>query len=511
VAEPGPRPEAPTPLNRPDDSPTSVRRAWAVLAALMLGYAALFVAYYPPIAGVEDEVGFINQALVWSRGAVTAEGAGWPCGLADFMEYHGRHVPTRHPGRSLVALPFLAVGGVTATFASGLLLHLAMTAAGGALLARLGRSPLWAALVLFHPTLALYSRTVMADGPAGAGLLLAALAVVSDAPVAAGLAVGLAAAMRHHSALALPIVAGSFVYPRAPACPVADSRRWPRATVCVLAGGAVGSALVAYNLAVYGTLTEPFTARRGVFAASFVIPHLTFYAAALMVIWPGMLLAPLLDRSRLRWLVRGVIVVFLGPLLFYYFHDRADRWIETAVLGQRLIQVALPLWVVSYAGVVDDLVATPLRRRLGTATFRGLTTLTCVGLLAATALLFARHQAHLRVLRQARDAVAARVPDGALIFFSGSFYKIVGTPSGVPYYRLQPLDWMGTPYETPEHFDRNLARTPGPWYVAVQKHTPAEPPPPFLRALIGRHRLVEVPLGSPLVSLYAPPSGETPP
>jgi len=36
-----------------------------------------------------------------------------------------------------------------------------------------------------------------------------------------------------------------------------------------------------------------------------------------------MLFAPVLDRSRLRWLVRGVIVLFLGPLLFYYFHDIA--------------------------------------------------------------------------------------------------------------------------------------------------------------------------------------------
>ena len=207
----------------------------------------------------------------------------------------------------------------------------------------------------------------MADGPAGAGLLLAALAVVSDAPVAAGLAVGLAAAMRYHAALTLPIVALSFVDPGdsgaarhpssvggwggvcdAPArpgktgafCPShPDTRRfcrptrrgrrahlrgWRNAVACVLAGGVAGSALVAYNLAVYGTPTEPFTMHRGVFAAAFVVPHLAFYAAALLVIWPGMLLAPLLDRSRIRWLVRGVIVVFLGPLLFYYFHDRGD-------------------------------------------------------------------------------------------------------------------------------------------------------------------------------------------
>src|SRR5512142_1897442 len=101
-------------------------REWAALLALMMGYAALFLAYYPPLSGVEDEVGFVNQALVWSRGAVTAEGAGWP-GLMEFEPVRpgGRQVGTRHPGRSLVALPFLLLGGTRAVFASGLVLHLA--------------------------------------------------------------------------------------------------------------------------------------------------------------------------------------------------------------------------------------------------------------------------------------------------------------------------------------------------------------------------------------------------
>jgi hypothetical protein len=74
-------------------------REWAALAALMLAYAALFVAYYPPLPGIEDEIGFVNQALVWSRGAISAEGAGLS-DLADFVPVAGRHVAARHPGRS---------------------------------------------------------------------------------------------------------------------------------------------------------------------------------------------------------------------------------------------------------------------------------------------------------------------------------------------------------------------------------------------------------------------------
>jgi len=508
VAATDPRPETRAPVsgNGPGDPPAAGRRAWIVLAALMLGYAALFVAYYPPLAGVEDEVGFLNQALVWSRGSVTAEGAGWPDGLVDFMEHRGRHVSTRHPGRSLVALPFLAVGGVPATFASGLLLHLAMTAVGACLLARLGRSPLWAALLLFHPTLVLYSRTVMADGPAGAGLLLAALAVVSDAPVAAGLAVGLAAAMRYHAALTLPLVALNFVDPGDSARPACVLRRWRNALACVLAGGVAGSALVAYNLVVYGTPTEPFTMRRGVFAAAFLVPHLAFYAAALLVIWPGMLLAPLLDRSRIRWLVRGVIVVFLGPLLFYYFHDRGARWLETAVLGQRLIQVALPLWVVSYAGVVDDLLVSPLRRRLGAGAVRGLTALGCAGLLATTALVFARHQGHLRALEAARTAVAAAVPDGARVAANGAVEKLFGVPTRPPSYR-----WLYLPDAAAgRHVPAGLGATP--WFVAVLAKSPDDPALADAHAAAARFGMVPIATEIPDLALYTsrPATGPSP-
>src|SRR5215467_11711246 len=105
-------------------------RDWVALVALMFGYAALFLKYYPPLAGIEDEVGFINQALVWSRGAVSAEGAELP-DLADFVLAGDRHVSMRQPGRSLLALPFLMAGGVRTVCGSGLLHHLANAAQAG--------------------------------------------------------------------------------------------------------------------------------------------------------------------------------------------------------------------------------------------------------------------------------------------------------------------------------------------------------------------------------------------
>jgi hypothetical protein len=202
----------------------SHRRDWVMLSVLMAAYAALFAAFYPPSFGIEDEVGYINQALIWTSGALTAEGAGF-ADLDGFAYLNGRHVPVRQPGRSLASLPFLALGGVGAVFVSGLLLHLATAAMAGVILSRLGCSPLKAVLVLFDPTLAIYSRTVMADGGVGLGLLLAALAVARTdrrySGVLAGAAVGLAVLLRYHAGLALPFVAAAFLHPPSARIPAA--------------------------------------------------------------------------------------------------------------------------------------------------------------------------------------------------------------------------------------------------------------------------------------------------
>ena len=271
-------------------------KARAALHALMLGFAALFAAYYPPISGIEDETGFLNQALVWSRGAVSSEGAGFPHGLHDFIEVSGRHVPARHPGRSLLALPLLILGGTRATFVSGLALHLLATLAGAAIpgqaraVAALGRAdpvpPDAGGLQPDRPG-RWRGRSGLITGGARGHVGRAGLG-------------GSGCRTRGHDALSLGARLAArrrlVCLPRAGTS--SSTRPWRNALLCLLAGEAAGCLLVGYNLAVYGTPNEPFTKDRGFFSSAFVVPNAMFYATALLVLWPGMLFAPLLDRSR---------------------------------------------------------------------------------------------------------------------------------------------------------------------------------------------------------------------
>jgi hypothetical protein len=376
---------------------------------------------------------------------------------------------------------------VRAVFASGLLLHLATTAIAAVLLARLGHSPLWAALLLFHPTLAIYSRTVLGDEAAGTGLLLAALALTSTRPsagVLAGLAVGGAALMRYHAGLVLPIVAATFLF--------LPNRTHPKrdALLCLLAGGALGALLVSYNLWLYGNPVEAHSNSHGSFGLQYFEAQAPYYVCALMAFWPAMLLAPLFDRSRLRWMIRGVCGFFFVFLSFYYFHDKTNRWIETLIVGQRLLQVALPLWITSYACVVDDWVAGPLRRWLGRRGWAGLVALVCAGLLAATGLIFRKHQDHLNRLCVIRDVAAATIPPGSKVIYDGPFLTIFGIPSGLPPYRWRPLLFQYAVMDKMWQIDEERQ----PWYLALAPKWPGEPMHAAARALVDEYQM------EPLVS-----------
>ena len=490
------------------------RAGWLALLGLAIAYAAIYAWYYPPLSGIEDEVGFVNQALVWSRGAISSEAAGFSevtdfglpgsrPHLIDFVAVGNRYLPGRHPGRSLILLPFVLAGGVGAGFLSGLLIHLTTTFVAALILARLGRSPVGAAMVLFHPTLALYSRTIMGDEAAGGFVLLAALFATLPgrrAAIGAGLAVGLAALMRYHAGLALPVVAASI------ALDPSRQRRRGDCFACLIAGGVCGLMLVAYNLSLYHAFLDPVGGPRGQFGLRFIPDNAQVYVVSVMLIWPGMLLAPLFDRSPIGVASRGVAGIFLAFFSAYYFHDRAVNFAETLVIGLRLIQVALPIWIVSYVVVIDDRLVTPFRRRFGDRVATAVGLLVIVALIGGTGVVFSKHQSHLNQLKAAREAIIARVPSGSTVVTQGASYKLFGIPSGGPTYR-----WlMFSADETVFDHSAVLDHLREPWFLAALVKGGAGLPA-SVHAMIDRYQMHRVEPTPPGLVLYRADPSETAP
>lgn len=465
---------------------------------MMLSYVAAFLVYYPITHAIEDEVGFINQALVWSKGVLSAEDAGFR-NLADFVEANnGKHVGRRHPGRSLLIIPFLAAIGYRSIFLSGALIHLGLTLLAALILQECGKSPLWAVLVLAHPTLELYSRTIMGDTPAALCLLLALWFGLSrrSPGLLSGLALGAAALMRLQTLVVAPlfVVALAASLPR----PV----RWRETVRCGLAAGVITLGISIYNLRVLGSIFG-FT-EDAFFSLSFIPQNLEFYGLALAVIWPLMPVAVFFDRSRLRWFTLAVGGSMMALLLTYYFHDAAASAIETLVIGQRLLIPALPYLVISYAVVLDTALRGIIPRRLVAA----LSIIGCVVLCGSQWVVFRKHQQHLVHLASARDEVARVVPQGSLILSNRNLIKLFEVPvSGIASYRWREVDSFGTVLD----HSLELREEKQPWFYAVLLRPGSRPPE--LAEYRAKYKMVLIPAVNADLIVYrgSSPAAETGP
>ena len=461
---------------------------WCVLFFTLALYLVLFAVYYPPLCGIEDEVGFVNQAVVWSKGAVSAEGAGFQS-LPDFVPAKGRTISWRNPGRSLIVLPFVAAFGLRSIFISGALIHVAIALTAALIHFTLGQSPLWAILVLCHPTLSIYSRTIMGDAPASLFLLLAVLVVLSRPKPGyiAGLLIGLAVLMRYHSGVVVPFFAAALWR---------DSlvvRRRLEALKCLIVSSIVIVIIAAYNTYLTGS---PVGSPAGYFAGSFFGPNFVFYGGALLLLWPGMLMAPLVEKSRLGSLALATCVPVLLLFSFYYFHDTGSSLPETLVLGQRLLQCILPIWIVTYASTLHRLSLRLIEQRwqlLKPAVIAA----AFVVLLTTQWYLFRRHQEYLLGLKAVRDELAATVPAGAVIVSNTMILKLFGIPyPALPRYRWIPIDEAAS-YAT------GLRTELRPWFFGV---LPKHPDDEVLRNLpefVHRYGLVPVRTATPKLLLYA--------
>ena len=200
-------------------------------------------------------------------------------------------------------------------------------------------------------------------------------------------------------------------------------------------------------------------------ASRFLAEQVPFYAMALMVFWPGMLIAPALDRSPLRGIARGVAVVYFVFFSFYYWHDTGSNLIETLITGLRLMQVALPVWIVSYAIVVDDRLAAPLCRRFGPRVVALACLAIVIVLFAANAVGFIKHSKYLRTLEAGRDALAAEAPSGSVVIQHGAVSKLFAIPEGRPVYRWWNIGPGGSPYNP--RLDAVLDGLRSPWFLAI--------------------------------------------
>lgn len=454
---------------------------WAALTAAILLYLVLFFVYYPPLAGIDDEIGYVNQAVIWSKGTLTAEDSG----IAGYSGVNGWYTTWRNPGHPLLITPLIVLFGLGSIFISGAAIHAVLTLVAALICDTLERSPLWALLVLWHPTLSVYSRTIMGDTAAGLFVLLAVLAVLRFRRgwMWASLFLGVATWMRWHSALVIPFFV--FVLWRE----LAPSRR-KEAIQCLLVAAALIAPLLAYNVLEHGR-----PGGQSLLGLGFFFPNLGFYAVSLLLIWPGMLLS-LVYQSRLAaytWAMCVPIVLFF---CFYFFHDQGATFLQTEILGQRLLLCILPVWIVMYGLVLSEHWLPVFQARLGRPAIAAAMAGVAALLLLAQWYTFSRHQAQLLTLQGMRNEVARNVPPNSVILANAMVRKLFGIPDpALPRYQWLIYDL--------EH-SATLPSTR--WYLAFFPKRPGDEISDGVAEYATAHNLTRIPTSLPGLLLF-----ETPP
>jgi len=327
-----------------------------VLFLLGLGlWVAILALTWPRALSFGDEIGYVARAKLLLEGHL------------DYVAHSpGVWLPTPHGpvGKyplllSLLVAPLFAIAP-GATFALGVAAAVALAWTARSIMKAWGKSPLWALLVLAHPTIVILARTVMADIPQAAAAVGAWWALKRGRAVATVAWLVLLVALKATGpVLALGVVAGEAISSRR-ALLARDAATWRR-----LAWGAVGGVLgfvllVALNELATGKAwfaydhsmlsTPPFWLG--------YLPERVPVHVTTLLLEPPLLVAGAWSYWRRRELAPLLLCGgFFALMCVYFFVDTGATRAESIVLSPRLILPVVAFLLIGYGAWLDDIVS----------------------------------------------------------------------------------------------------------------------------------------------------------
>ena len=405
----------------PTEKAKSSRENLLLLGAGLF-YVLLYVVFWPRAYVIMDESSYLGLAYALRQGTVYSDAVGIQ---TPFDLIAGPHRIVMYPPGLPALYALLSFAGWKAILGINLVMHLTTFGFVAAILRRLRLPVAFALLYLLHPTAVIYSRTIMSDIPTG--LLFAATfwCYLNRRYTLAGVLMGVALLIRNASLLGGPLLMLAcllepFFSPgesskKGPLPAEWRERLW--AAIRVVLGWLPFFVFAYWYQAVVqegGWHKFPLLKKES-------LPQgLKTYSTFLMVVYPGMLLAPAIYAVLRRTGRAAICCLCYGFILLYScydFQDVAAGKLESFVVGQRYLLTMMPLFVVSYAGVLMEgaerfKVPGTVRRLVGVGAILGLA---CV----SVGIHF-RHQKLLKESAVVRDTVGTAVaPSDYLICNSG--------------------------------------------------------------------------------------------
>jgi len=400
--------------------PRTGGRAWLLVTGAVL-YVLTFVALYPRTTAIVDEDAYLTEAFLFRAGRLSYDGSAIPAPHMT-VESGGRLSSKYPPGNSLFLLPFTLLGW-RAVFVSGLLLALAGTALFGLILKRLSpeTDPAWALLYLFHPAVVLLSRTIMSDLLAATLVLAAFYCLLRRGGwlFGAGFILGLACLVRYSNAIFVPVFLILALRPAGPRL---------RSVLLFLAGFAPPAAAIAtYNAYAFGSPFSFPMYLTGNFSPAYFLHNAAYYGAALMILYPLMLAAPLAAGRGRRLLLGLPAYTVLGLYCSFSYTYDTPNLPARLTIGLRYLLPGLPFFVLAFVVTADRLLS---RLRAG-----WLKNVAVGGMALLSIAIQFRHDRFLKVQSEYQRLLLDNVPESALLLCDAGTSELISYAWGWRDYR----------------------------------------------------------------------------
>ena len=305
--------------------------------------AVILFIFYPPFYAISDEQAYLSTAYALGKGTLFLDNAGLKNSFAVITTKS--HLINKYPiGNSLLLTPFTIIN-----WKFGFLRNYIFFFAGFILFLKIfdhyGIDRKMALLYLLHPSIILYSRTLMSDIPSMFFALLGVYLILKKKYYLAGISLGFNLLIRYTNLLLpLGICTGLLLEKRS------------KDALKILPGVFLGLVLLLlYNWKAWGDFTLPFIRTGGgTFSMKYLKTSGLYYLISLNVLYPFMLVITLIQGIKRKF--TGFLfttLMFLITYSFYYYIDRGSNLIETLVMGQRFMLPVIPLLLLLYAYYLD--------------------------------------------------------------------------------------------------------------------------------------------------------------
>ncbi len=366
-----------------------------IVWALVLLFAAGFLAFYPRALTNFDEVSYVRQAVAFASGSTTVDA------IDPLTGQHQRLYPSDYPaGTATLMVPFVWLGGWRGTFLLGLLALSACTLFTARWIVDSGHSPLYALIVLGYLPAMVIARTAMSDLPS-ACMVAAGLWLFWDEKhttpwrrLAAGFLAGASICLREPN----PILFAFFF--------LGALVRRERHLLPLIAGGLAGVALRpllaewAYGSPVY-VKEHPYG-----FTGMLAWENLAIYLVALLLLVPGGLIFTLFYRGKRRIELIATVVVYIAMFVAWDYNGSASGGLRQWILSMRFLIPAVPIVAFAmahtcsrwYLAISAGLI--PRRRVMLQRSARAVVALWVLGIVAAGTIVNVRSQLWSRLHEQ---------------------------------------------------------------------------------------------------------------